>query len=88
MTPEGLGAGRLLTSFDSQSAGPGCNVELPFVAPRQAVRCRGTVSPFRHDSAGVKRVKATQFAEHGGSPKTLMISCPETSQGWMYVKEH
>jgi hypothetical protein len=34
------------------------------------------------------RVKATHFAEHGGLPKTFMISGPETSQGWMYVKEH
>jgi hypothetical protein len=32
-------------------------------------------------------LKATHFAEHGGSPKTFMISGPETSQGWMYVKD-
>ncbi|HEY0454789.1 MAG TPA: hypothetical protein VGE41_00330 [Verrucomicrobiae bacterium] len=54
---------------------------------RRALRCRGAVRPPRPDSAGVMRVKATHFAEHGGSPKTLLISGPETSQGWMYVKD-
>jgi hypothetical protein len=35
----------------------------------------------------LRPLKAIRFAEHGGLPKTLMISGSETSQGWMYVKD-
>jgi hypothetical protein len=65
------------------NAAPGYTGKLHKLAPFPKAGSWATCpQPMR------RPLRATYFAEHGGSPKTFMISGPETSQGWMYVKEH